>query len=243
MRLEKRSSFGWPATAAGTAPCKTGMVVHFDGFNQGLAKKGHSACRAYWVATRKFHMGSSRGWLDIGYSFAVCPHGVVLEGRGWQRQQAAQPGGNTTWTSCTFMSGPDEKPTTVQVEAFRELRSYLRAKGLAAAIRPHKSFVSTDCPGPILSKLVADGTLTGAPAGPPPWPGRLLKVASPLMAGADVTWVQRRLNVWHSSPAVQVDGSYGPKTAAGVKAFQKAHKLDADGVVGGKTWTALGTKP
>ena len=163
MRLEKRSSFGWPATTANHAPCDRGLVVHYDGSNQGLAGKPHSSCRAYWKATRSFHMGPSRGWRDIGYSFGVCPHGYVMEGRGWQREQAAQPGGNTTWTSCTFMTGDTEKPTAVQVEAFRQLRAWLRGKGLDAGVKGHRDFISTSCPGSILYGMVKSGALTGAP--------------------------------------------------------------------------------
>lgn len=163
MKLERRSAFGWGSTAAGYAPCKNGLVIHYDGSNQGLAGKSHDSCRAYWKATRRFHMGPARGWLDIGYSFGVCPHGVVMEGRGWQRQQAAQPGGNTTWTSVTFMSGDAEKPTTAQINAFKELRAWLRGKGLGSAIRGHRDFISTSCPGSTLYSMVKDGALTGAP--------------------------------------------------------------------------------
>lgn len=169
MKLERRSVFGWPATAAGYASCANGLVVHYDGSNQGLAQKSHDSCRAYWKNTRKFHMGPERGWLDIGYSFGVCPHGIVLEGRGWQRQQAAQPGGNSTWTSCTFMTGDAETPTVQQIEAFRELRAWLRGKGLAAAISYHGRFIDTSCPGAILRGMVTSGQLAGAPA-PTPTP-------------------------------------------------------------------------
>jgi peptidoglycan hydrolase-like protein with peptidoglycan-binding domain len=35
------------------------------------------------------------------------------------------------------------------------------------------------------------------------------------------------------------DGSFGAKTQSAVKAFQKNHNLNADGIVGPKTWETL----
>jgi len=40
-------------------------------------------------------------------------------------------------------------------------------------------------------------------------------------------------------PAGKRDGIYGPQTEQAVKAFQRAHGLVADGIVGTKTWAAL----
>lgn len=62
----------------------------------------------------------------------------------------------------------------------------------------------------------------------PKYPG-LLKEGS---KGEDVKLVQKVVGV----PA---DGDFGPKTTAAVKKFQKAHKLDADGLVGPSTWNAM----
>lgn len=44
------------------------------------------------------------------------------------------------------------------------------------------------------------------------------------------------------STAVVIDSSFGPKTAAGVKAFQRENCLTADGIVGPNTWRALCTQ-
>lgn len=55
--------------------------------------------------------------------------------------------------------------------------------------------------------------------------------------GALVKVVQQRLRT------VAVDGSFGPKTLAAVKAYQKAHGLYVDGAVGPATWAKLGGYP
>ena len=249
MKFEKRSAFGWPATSANSAPCKNGLVVHYDGSNQGLAGKSHDSCRAYWKATRKFHMGPARGWRDIGYSFAVCPHGIVMEGRGWQREQAAQPGGNTTWTSVTFMSGDSEKPTDAQVNAFRDLRAWLRGKGLASAISYHGRFISTSCPGKILRGMVTDGKLAGAPTKGSPSAGagwmedivnKLPTIAKGAKASNEHVQTARGLLLARSHPEIgKVEGPFDATMDKAVRAMQRWAKVEDDGIIGPITWSVL----
>jgi len=165
MQLVKRSAFGWGTTGASQAKPSKGLVIHYDGSDQGLAGKPHASCVDYWRRTRTFHTGSNRQWVDIGYSFGACPHGFVFEGRGENHAQAAQPGGNTTWYSVTLMSGPGETPTPAQIEAVRELRAHLIGRGLGSAVKGHRDFYGTSCPGDRLYRLVKDGTFARPPKG------------------------------------------------------------------------------
>ena len=61
---------------------------------------------------------------------------------------------------------------------------------------------------------------------------RVLGLAVPHMRGEDVKFVQANVGA-------DVDGDFGPMTAAAVKVFQAAHDLDADGIVGPNTWSVL----
>ena len=66
----------------------------------------------------------------------------------------------------------------------------------------------------------------------PPYIGPTLQQGS---NGPDVSKLQSAL----SSYGLTVDGQFGPKTLAAVKAFQASKGLVADGIVGPKTWAAL----
>ena len=67
----------------------------------------------------------------------------------------------------------------------------------------------------------------------------LLKVGS---SGAEVFELQRELAGAGFSPGA-IDGDFGPRTKHAVVAFQQAHHLAADGIVGPNTWGALGQPP
>ena len=59
---------------------------------------------------------------------------------------------------------------------------------------------------------------------------KVLKLGS---KGKEVEDLQKYLKI-------KVDGNFGPKTEESVKKFQTTNKLTADGVVGEKTWNAMG---
>jgi Glycosyl hydrolases family 25/Putative peptidoglycan binding domain len=57
-------------------------------------------------------------------------------------------------------------------------------------------------------------------------------------SGSWVVLMQHDLN--KANAGIKTDGAFGPATQAAVEHFQGTHALTADGVVGPKTWTALG---
>jgi peptidoglycan hydrolase-like protein with peptidoglycan-binding domain len=52
--------------------------------------------------------------------------------------------------------------------------------------------------------------------------------------------VQRPVRLLQRLLHVAVDGEFGPETLAAVESFQRAHGLEANGIVGPRTWAALG---
>lgn len=60
--------------------------------------------------------------------------------------------------------------------------------------------------------------------------------------GVDVKFAQKQLKVYMPSEAylVVVDGDFGDKTDAAVKAFQNKCGITADGIIGDATWKRLG---
>ena len=88
-------------------------------------------------------------------------------------------------------------------------------------------------------------TAPGAPVPPPVETSpRLLRYASPYMRGDDVKQVQLRLMELGYGVGIKgADGIYGAFTLHAVQAFQTAHGLSVDGIVGPATLAALTTSP
>jgi hypothetical protein len=100
---------------------------------------------------------------------------------------------------------------------------------------------ATSPPPPV---IVAPRLLT-TPTSPVQAPTSAHPTLSAGATGAAVSELQSRLNGWITAaqPAgiapLAVDGIFGPRTAAAVRAYQRAHGLVVDGIVGPRTWESL----
>lgn len=97
---------------------------------------------------------------------------------------------------------------------------------------PAETAVHADAPASTLQLLAAKAPATLVPSNAP----------TPTLRegahGAAVRTLQEGLRKGGFNPG-PVDGIFGPKTEAAVKAFQAKHGLQVDGIVGPKTWAAL----
>lgn len=74
-------------------------------------------------------------------------------------------------------------------------------------------------------------------------PTGLVTIIPPVLrqgaSGAETQHAQNQLNNHGTSPPLTVDGIFGPKTRQAVATFQADNGLEADGVVGKRTWAKL----
>lgn len=87
--------------------------------------------------------------------------------------------------------------------------------------------------------IVRDLDTTWGITAPKPKPPAIPATVRKGSKGATVGKLQKALNNKGASPKLTVDNNFGGKTDTAVRAFQRKHKLTADGIVGPKTWAKL----
>jgi len=86
-----------------------------------------------------------------------------------------------------------------------------------------------------IDKALSNPSTPPTPPTPPPTTHPLVKMGS---TGDAVKYLQQSLTKVGYNPG-PIDGIFGSKTEAAVKAFQSANGLVVDGIVGAKTWAAI----
>ncbi|MFD7450432.1 peptidoglycan-binding protein [Kitasatospora sp. NPDC059827] len=216
---------------------RTGFTVHYsDGPTTQTLR-----------SIQNYHMDSN-GWSDIGYNFLVDTSGRIFEGRGWYLQGAHAYGANTTHIGVCFI-GESGDATDIAMSAIRSM--YEKACDMAGHVltKTYHGMLpgnSTDCPGAQLRAWVQNGM--PAQVRPIDWAGSGYTPPPTDSSGASgggmtqvrsVSAQQQAVNGLGYSPALDVDGAWGPKTDAGVRWLQNKVGVTADGLWGPGTESAF----
>lgn len=207
-----------PLSAAST----TSITLHYPAVGKiTLAGETQAKTASRLEGWRKMHTGQN-GWRDIGYNYAVDQAGRVyfLTGLRVGAHAGTNPG-NQTSVGVLLVLGDNETPTDAMIAGVRSLRAeILRTRPKAQAVKGHRDWKSTACPGQKTYDLIKAGVFTDpnwcpadlpAPV-PTPTPTKPLAFWLGLANVTGVTY----------SDGVNLGGGWakrGPKVAARVKAL------------------------
>lgn len=191
----------------------------------------------------------ANGWLGVGYNFLVDMAGTIYEGRGWDGVGSQCPGFNRSGVGVYLAFGGLQIPTQASLRSFKAIRDELeRKRGSDVHEMGHRDGVATKCPGDWFYKWIHAGMPLASTGGstapistrPPrvlvPYPGH--QHSDSTRDDHHVYQIQTRLKQLGFYKGA-IDASFGPKTEAAVRAFQKAKRITVDGFVGPQTWVAL----
>jgi len=209
----------------------------------------------------------TRGWADIAYSFLVCPHGYVFEGRGIGKRSAANGtnDGNARYYAICGLFGQGDPFTEEMKTAYKEAINHCRSSGAGSEVKPHSAFKATACPGLVrhwLESGMQGGTSPAPTPTPPAQDGVPTAPAYPLPADhwygtvspnprnhsgyweadrAGVSAIRNRLRErrWN----IAAGDRYDQPLADIIAQFQREKGLGVDGRVGPQTWPRLWTSP
>lgn len=148
-----------------------GVAIHWPG---SLTPYGLEPTAAQTFArlrgVRSFHTAvppTGRGWSDIAYQIAIDRAGRVVDLRGIRYRSAANGNQslNMSWGAVLFMLGPGESPGGQMLAAFADwwVTRWLPQWPHATTITGHGLINDeTDCPGPILHRLITTGQIPTA---------------------------------------------------------------------------------
>jgi hypothetical protein len=150
-------TYGW------MPPTPKGVKIHYVGsYVDPKLLTDHGRCVSAVKGIQNGHMDGN-GWIDIGYSFIVCPHRKMFEGRGIGHIPAANGSGlNSGHYAVLALVGNAglTEPNQAMIEGLRDAIAYIRKYGNAGnEIKGHRDGYATDCPGGSLYALVNSGML------------------------------------------------------------------------------------
>lgn len=141
-----------------------GVCLHWEGPE--LGSRNHSECDNLMRSIQNYHM-DTQGWSDIAYNLAVCPHGYIFEGRGKGKGSGANgtSDSNHNYPSvCALVGENDPQPSALDT-GIADAVAKLRGWGVGSAMKGHRDFVSTACPGNAIYNKMKDGKYSGGSSG------------------------------------------------------------------------------
>lgn len=254
------SRFDWgarPRVCSSTNIRPEGITAHYGGPSPWTgaidrstpdafqATADHNRCATILRAYQAYHL-DTKGWCDLAYTSATCPHGHRYEGRGPGQRTGANGtnDGNLRSYATVYIAGDADPFTDAAKRAFLDEQDRLG--------RPlrwgHRDWKSTACPGaPIYAWRTAgfpppEGGPPPPPPPPPPPTEAFVNVALPVLrlgsTGGGVRSLQSLLNT-KAGQGLVADGAFGPRTQQAVFNVQAFFGLVRDGIVGQLTWGVL----
>lgn len=241
---------------------RDGVSFHWQGPPMGAYPVGVSA---NYVRGYQNHHMNTNGWNDIAYNYLINRYGEIFEGRGFNARSAANGtnDSNARYIAICFMFGKGDTFTPEMQRAGRDLRNWLRGRGVGFDTRDHSRFVATECSGDPVRVWVAQGCpASDTPLVPLPnikpisvvtdndWlegvvmslPTLDLRAAGSIPVRSHlVDNLQGLLTATMHGPSDPkgIDGIAGQGTLDAVRGFQAMKGLSVDGIVGPDTWRAL----
>jgi hypothetical protein len=154
-----------------------------------MGQREHSACDNLVRSIQDYHM-DTQGWSDIAYNLAVCEHGYIFEGRGKGKGSGANgtSDANHNYPSiCALVGENDPQPTALD-NGIADAVAMLRGWGVGSAMKGHRDFVSTACPGNSIYTKMKDGRYSSGSGGSTPPDSGALEVDGWLGSGTISRW-------------------------------------------------------
>lgn len=218
----------------------------------------HHMAHPTWTIEDVHRSHLARGWAGCGYNYWVAKDGTIYEARGLH-VGAGIAGHNSHLIHIGFQGDYERVDRTMPDAQFNAgvwLIQYLRQRvPTVRVVNGHRHWAATACPGrffPLAQMLQAVAehaekahrvvTASAPDSDAVEKTIREVQAVSRLLRkgdrGNDVRAVQEALKLLGYDPG-PIDGIFGPRTDAAVRAFQRAKGLGVDGIVGPKTRAAL----
>lgn len=146
-----------PSSVTPLPASKVDMIYYHYTASEHDETENHANCASRVRGIQAFHQ-QGRGWNDIAYSFLVCKHGYVFEGRGYGVHTAATGTDNSHSLAVCFLGDDTINRDDVTPAGRRALvditQAIVKWARKTLAFKGHRDAMNTKCPGDELYRYV-----------------------------------------------------------------------------------------